>query len=285
MVGEFHDFKANCDLWVQQQVKSNCAWELDEEDSEGVRELVGLVFLVNVHTVAHATKHSEDNTLNTNGSVKHLSSLLWVDQELLLILLQIGEKADHTDVGMLLLDLKDILVCDVVFESLLGSALCSVQDLVFQGLLLLRLGHFLLLSSFVLATASIVTLVEGVAVSMSEWIMLRGLLRLVNDVGYVFQKSVLKNRLEVELEDHPEGLEEDLDHDGMGPEFAELVLTSHGVRSVVDVVDPGTHSEIKDGENAESQLALVHICVQNGQTAESKEVDGLHDHINAHNCF
>jgi len=79
VVGEFHDIKTNSNFWIQQQMKSNCAWQFDEENCKRMRKFVVLTFLVDVDSVAHAKKHREYDALNYYGSVKHLSSLFWMD--------------------------------------------------------------------------------------------------------------------------------------------------------------------------------------------------------------
>lgn len=116
LVCKFHDVKSDGNLRIEQQVKSNCARQLDEEDGKGKRELIGLTFFIDVNSIAHASKHYEDNSLNTNGSVQHLGSLFRVNQEFLLVLLQVGKNTDDADVHVLFFNLENILVSDVFLK-------------------------------------------------------------------------------------------------------------------------------------------------------------------------
>jgi hypothetical protein len=62
IVSELHEVHSFGYLWVKAEMKSNCAWELDVEDGERVRQTWGVVsILIGEDGVVHADEHRNNN--------------------------------------------------------------------------------------------------------------------------------------------------------------------------------------------------------------------------------
>jgi hypothetical protein len=65
LITEFHDVQSLGYLWVQHQVKSGGAWELDIEDSEIGSEMVSVSSTLIVYNrIEHRKQHEVNNTLH-----------------------------------------------------------------------------------------------------------------------------------------------------------------------------------------------------------------------------
>lgn len=92
LIGEFHDVESFGDLWVKHEMKSNSAWEFDIEDGKTMTEIVVVsVLLVVGDGDYHAKKHKINDQLNTQGRIKHLTSLLGNDIPLIYILFEVSK--------------------------------------------------------------------------------------------------------------------------------------------------------------------------------------------------
>jgi len=68
IVSELHEIHSFGNLWVKAEMKSDCAWELDVEDSERVRQGFGVVsILIGNDGEVHANKHRNNNESNQEG--------------------------------------------------------------------------------------------------------------------------------------------------------------------------------------------------------------------------
>lgn len=116
LIGKLHYVHTFGDFWVNDEVKSQYASYLDEEEWE-VRRIVWseTTSLVGVDSIAYECKHCKSAALNCNGLVEYLTSLLGRDPELLLVDFQEGEGSHGHEV---VLKLERLLVLDFLNELL-----------------------------------------------------------------------------------------------------------------------------------------------------------------------
>lgn len=113
VVGKLHEIHSFGNLGVKRKMESDCTWELDEPQWEGLWESQSVfVSFVGQNGVSHASEHRNDNKGYDERGIEHLSLLLRSDHIWFLILLQVAHDSEREEV---LLVLKLILILEICF--------------------------------------------------------------------------------------------------------------------------------------------------------------------------
>lgn len=97
IVSEFHQVHSICNFWVQNEVESQGAWELNKPNCEGMGNIwsvlstdAGIFSIININSIYHAHEKTIDNTIDNKTRVEHLSLLRLMDQVFFSVALQIA---------------------------------------------------------------------------------------------------------------------------------------------------------------------------------------------------